>query len=423
MKYVDGKIEWADESDDDEDDEEIENDEPFETATHLMPRLLVDKAVIAARQKHFHFSEELFENALDLDCTDPYVVLTAIEEYFEPREQWDEIIYYFGQLPIIDPNREFVNEARSLRQSILETIMDTEATNEQIYELYHVADNSNLDYYNMDDETDMIPDTDYYGRDVHTHSNVNDGFDRFGYNHRDFFDPNATQFEIGESKRGVESVSAAEFYAGIPNSLREEYMNLNWFEIPVMKEWLKDIPSNPSSVNWESMRDGNGVLQIPCDEVLTKEGNVKVSLEDVEKIHDLLAEEFEGVKEFSEEPKHADDVKTQSQLIREYKKSEGNEQNRWHNLMEGLEFPTDKRDFTMMPLLNESLKRFEVEEEEEEWNVCTTNKSLTMHYKLSLLLNSQNHSSISSDLQNHQQFLLSSLSIAQQYHKQSHQPQ
>lgn len=260
MKYVDGKIEWADESDDDDDDEEIENDEPFETATHLMPRLLVDKAVIAARQKHFHFSEELFENALDLDCTDPYVVLTAIEEYFEPREQWDEIIYYFGQLPIIDPNREFVNEARSLRQSILETIMDTEATNEQIYELYHVADNSNLDYYNMDDETDMIPDTDYYGRDVHTHSNVNDGFDRFGYNHRDFFDPNATQFEIGESKRGVESVSAAEFYAGIPNSLREEYMNLNWFEIPVMKEWLKDIPSNPSSVNWESMRDGNGVL-------------------------------------------------------------------------------------------------------------------------------------------------------------------
>lgn len=103
---------------------------------------------------------------------------------------------------------------------------------------------------------------------------------------------------------------------------------------------------------------------------------MKVSLEDVEKIHDLLAEEFEGVKEFSEEPKHADDVKTQSQLIREYKKSEGNEQNRWHNLMEGLEFPTDKRDFTMMPLLNESLKRFEVEEEEEEWNVCTTNNHL-----------------------------------------------
>ena len=115
VEVVDGRLEWAEDADEEVDEEEAgedssddedDDDEPYETATHMMPRLLVDKAVLAARQKQFNYSEELFENALELDCADPYVVLTAIEEYFEPHEQWDQIIFYFRQLPLIDRIRE-----------------------------------------------------------------------------------------------------------------------------------------------------------------------------------------------------------------------------------------------------------------------------------------------------------------------------
>ena len=375
VEVVDGRLEWAEDADEEVDEEEAgedssddedDDDEPYETATHMMPRLLVDKAVLAARQKQFNYSEELFENALELDCADPYVVLTAIEEYFEPHEQWDQIIFYFRQLPLIDPNREFVNEARSLRQSILETIMDSEASNQQIYDLYHLSDDSNLEYYGRNEDLELLPDTDYFGRDVHTHSDVNDGFDRFGYNHRLFTDPAATQFTVGEpAKRGIESLSAAEFYPGIPNSLREDYMDLNWFEVPVMKEWMKEIPTGGASVDWESMRDKNGNLKIAQDQVLTKEGKLKVTLENVQKLHDLLEEEYEGVGDLASEPEHADDAKSQSILIREYKTNPV-ERNRWHQLEEDIEYPVDKQDFAFMSLLNESLKQFKEGEEEEE---------------------------------------------------------
>ena len=264
----------------------------------------------------------------------------AIKIWEWSEEQWDQIIFYFRQLPLIDPNREFVNEARSLRQSILETIMDSEASNQQIYDLYHLSDDSNLEYYGRNEDLELLPDTDYFGRDVHTHSDVNDGFDRFGYNHRLFTDPAATQFTVGEpAKRGIESLSAAEFYPGIPNSLREDYMDLNWFEVPVMKEWMKEIPTGGASVDWESMRDKNGNLKIAQDQVLTKEGKLKVTLENVQKLHDLLEEEYEGVGDLASEPEHADDAKSQSMLIREYKTN-----------------------------LNESLKQFKEEEEEEEGN-------------------------------------------------------
>ena len=290
----------------------------------------------------------------------------AIKIWEWSEEQWDQIIFYFRQLPLIDPNREFVNEARSLRQSILETIMDSEASNQQIYDLYHLSDDSNLEYYGRNEDLELLPDTDYFGRDVHTHSDVNDGFDRFGYNHRLFTDPAATQFTVGEpAKRGIESLSAAEFYPGIPNSLREDYMDLNWFEVPVMKEWMKEIPTGGASVDWESMRDKNGNLKIAQDQVLTKEGKLKVTLENVQKLHDLLEEEYEGVGDLASEPEHADDAKSQSMLIREYKTNPV-ERNRWHQLEEDIEYPVDKQDFAFMSLLNESLKQFKEGEEEEE---------------------------------------------------------
>ena len=84
---------------------------------------------LETRQQHFTAAERLFENALELDPADPYIILTAIEEYYEPSEQWDKIIFLFSILPQVDPNHEFMAEARSLRQSILETIQNTEATN------------------------------------------------------------------------------------------------------------------------------------------------------------------------------------------------------------------------------------------------------------------------------------------------------
>ena len=243
--------------------------------------------------------------------------------------------------------------------------MDSEASNQQIYDLYHLSDDSNLEYYGRNEDLELLPDTDYFGRDVHTHSDVNDGFDRFGYNHRLFTDPAATQFTVGEpAKRGIESLSAAEFYAGIPNSLREDYMDLNWFEVPVMKEWMKEIPTGGASVDWESMRDKNGNLRIAQDQVLTKEGKLKVTLENVQKLHDLLEEEYEGVGDLAGEPEHADEAKSQSVLIREYKTNPV-ERNRWHQLEEDIEYPVDKQDYAFMSLLNESLKQFKEGEEED----------------------------------------------------------
>ena len=142
-------------------------------------------------------------------------------------------------------------------------------------------------------------------------------------------------------------------------------MDLNWFEVPVMKEWMKEIPTGGAAVDWQSMRDKNGKLKIAQDQVLTKEGKLKVSLENVQKLHDLLGEEFEGVGDLAGEPEHADDAKSQNMLIREYKKNPV-ERNRWHQLEEDIEYPADKQDFAFMSLLNETLKRFKEGEEEGE---------------------------------------------------------
>ena len=51
---------------------------------------------LETRQQHFTAAERLFENALELDPADPYIILTAIEEYYEPSEQWDKIIFLFS---------------------------------------------------------------------------------------------------------------------------------------------------------------------------------------------------------------------------------------------------------------------------------------------------------------------------------------
>ena len=68
VDVVDGRLEWAEDADEEVDEEEAgedssddedDDDEPYETATHMMPRLLVDKAVLAARQKQFNYSSKM----------------------------------------------------------------------------------------------------------------------------------------------------------------------------------------------------------------------------------------------------------------------------------------------------------------------------------------------------------------------------
>ena len=211
--------------------------------------------------QQFDFAERLFENALELDPSDPYIILNAIEEYYEPSEQWDKIIYLFSILPVVDPNHEFMAEARSLRQSILETIQETEATNQQIYDLYHLPD-----YSSPAERQEM---TDYFGRDIHQHSPVNDGFNRYGYQHAKQIDreneDKLQQFNFNVDDRlNVEKIPVASFYQNIPENLLESYSNTNWYELPIMKEWMNVIPNEQAgeSMDWKSMRNEKGDLEL-----------------------------------------------------------------------------------------------------------------------------------------------------------------
>lgn len=318
---------------------------------------------LASRMQQFDFAERLFENALELDPSDPYIILNAIEEYYEPSEQWDKIIFLFSLLPIVDPNHEFMEEARSLRQSILETIQETEATNKQIYDLYHIPDNSN-----PMQRHEFI---DYFGRDLHQHSNLNDGFDTYGYQHMKQVDreheKELTQFNNQyDNKMNLESIPVGLFYNKLPESLAENYSNTNWYELPIMKEWMKTLPNETANetTDWNAMRDDKGELHIPYSNVFDNHNTIKISMKDLESLRALLAKEYtsvsEAVKEGMRDQEHAFEIKTQEQLIKEIRKNLGESYFDWSFIDNNLQFPVEKEDFALSSLLNDSLKRMSV---------------------------------------------------------------
>ena len=327
--------------------------------------------------KHFEYAQQLFENALELDAADPYVLLTAVEELYDPTQQFDRIIEVFRMLPIIDPNREFALEARSLRQNILETILESEATNKQIYDLYHVQDDSNRDYYaryedGWNDET-----TDYFGRSVHTHASVNDGFDTFGYDHRrhvEADDAALKPFLIGEMPaETMEGMRAVDFYKYMPAALTENYNNYAWYEIPLMKEWLvkkDEEPKGVPAVDWNAMRDATGALKVPASAVFDEKHNLKVSLSDLGALREALAGEYEmmprELKEGLEDREGVMEMKTQDQLVKEIRKNWGDAYSEWNDVSTEIHFPSDKEDFATSYLMNDALVRFSNGEEGEE---------------------------------------------------------
>ena len=334
---------------------------------------------IAARTRHFEYAQQLFDNALELDAADPYILLTAVEELYVPTAQYDRVIECFRQLPIIDPNREFALEARSIRQNILKTIMESEATNKQIYDLYHVADDSNRDYFGRFEDGWDEDTTDYYGRSLHTHSSLNDGFDTFGYDHRKHVEKEEEAlkpFLIGElPARTMDSVRAVDFYPNMPEALWENYNNYGWFEIPLMKEWLvKGEEAKETHQDWNAMRDADGSLKVPYSAVFDEKGGLKVGLNDLASLREALASEYEmmprEMKEGLEDREGAYDMKTQDQLVKEIRKNWGDAYSDWSNVSSEIHFPSDKEDFATSHLMNDALTRFvnpeSVEEEGEE---------------------------------------------------------
>ena len=316
---------------------------------------------MANRMQQFDFAERLFENALELDPSDPYIILNAIEEYYEPSEQWDKIIYLFSILPVVDPNHEFMAEARSLRQSILETIQETEATNQQIYDLYHIPD-----YSSPMEKGELV---DYFGRDIHQHSPINDGFNRYGYQHAKLIDREndhkLKQFNFNVDDRlNVEKIPVASFYKNIPENLLENYSNTNWYELPIMKEWMEKVPNEHAgeSIDWKSMRNDKGNLEVPYSAVFDKHDSIKVSMKDLENLRVLLAKEYTTVptamKEGMKDQEHAYEMKTQEQLIKEIRKNIGEAYFDWSFIDNDLQFPVEKEDFALSHLLNDSLKRY-----------------------------------------------------------------
>lgn len=332
---------------------------------------------IAARRRHFDYAEELLENALALDPADPYLYLTAAEELYERQQRWDDIIHVFRLLPEIDPAREFAMVARSLRQSMLETIIDSDATNAQIYALYHVSDATARHYEN---ELDALPDDDYYGRDRFARSDVNDGFDTFGYQHMNDFDRSGDEElrrflpspEQMPAKEPLETMTALTFYPTLPEALTESYTNYNWYEVPLMKEWLGETPKNDGAtvIDWNAMRDAQGRMCVPNEKVFDEKGHLKVSLEQLQTLHDALAKEYRTmpaeVREGEKAQEHLYELKGQDQLVREVRKKLGNKFFDFSEFDPELKFPTERDDVLMSHLLRQTMRNEGEEETEEE---------------------------------------------------------
>lgn len=303
-----------------------------------------------------------------------------MEELYEPQQRWNEIIHVFRLLPEIDPMREFAMEARSLRQCLLETIIDSDATNAQIYALYHVRDGSNRHNDAMSTTSTRgssfqdDPDDDYYGRALLNVNaeHVNDGWDTFGYDHykhvdhkhdeeiRDFLLPGYKQHP------DLEDVRALEFYPKLPDTLRETYCNYNWYEIPLMKEWLPELPATSptgeETIDWNALRTETGRLEVPHERVFDKEGKFQVTLKQLESLHDLLANEYEtlpaDLREGEKQQAHCYELKSQEQLLRDVRKLQGNKFFDFTEVDSDLKFPSEREDVVMSRLLRESMRVF-----------------------------------------------------------------
>ena len=317
------------------------------------------------------------ENAIALDPADPYLYLTAAEEVYERQQRWDDIIHVFRLLPEIDPSREFAMVARSLRQSMLETIIDSDATNAQIYALYHVSDASSR---HSDNDLDSLLEDDYYGRDRFAHSEMNDGFDTFGYKHMNDFDRSSDSElrcflpnpEAMPEKEPLEEMTALDFYPTLPEALTESYTNYNWYEVPLMKEWLGEVPKSDGSsvIDWNAMRDREGLMKVPHEKVFDEKGHLKVSLEQLQTLHDALAKEYRTmpavVREGEKEQEHLYELKGQDQLVREVRKKLGNKFFDFSDFDPELKFPTERDDVLVSHLLRQTMQREEEGETEEE---------------------------------------------------------
>ena len=313
-----------------------------------------------------------------MDPTDPYLYLVAAEELYERQNRWNDIIHVFRLLPEIDPTREFALQARSLRQNMLQTIMESEATNDQIYALYHIQDGSGRYHEGQD----TVYEDDYYGRDIFSLEEVNDGWNRFGYDHKDHFDDSDEKqkeleiFWTGNEKpkkgENLEAIRALEFYPSLPVSLKEYYCNYNWYEIPLMKEWLPGVSSTQSSslMDWNTLRDAKGILHVPYEQVFDAEGQIKIPMKDLETLHDVLSKEYQTVsdqvREGEKNQTHMYELKSMDQLVREVRKNLGDTYFDFSSFDPDLKFPIEREDIMTSSLLNDSMQRVARSESEGE---------------------------------------------------------
>ena len=173
-------------------------------------------------------------------------------------------------------------------------------------------------------------------------------------------------------KEPLEEMTALAFYPTLPETLTEAYTNYNWYEVPLMKEWLGEAPKgeNATVIDWNAMRDGEGLMKVPHEKVFDEKGHLKVSLEQLQTLHDALAKEYRTmpteVREGEKEQEHLYELKGQDQLAREVRKKLGNKFFDFSEIDPELKFPTERDDVLMSHLLRQTMQREEEAETEEE---------------------------------------------------------
>ena len=140
--------------------------------------------------------------------------------------------------------------------------------------------------------------------------------------------------------------------------------NTNWYELPIMKEWMSTIPNETTeaTVDWNTMRNEKGNLQVPYSSVYDENNKIKVSMKDLESLRSLLAKEYTGiptaVKEGMKDQEHVNEMKTQEQLMKEIRKNIGDSYFNWSFIDKDLRFPVEREDIALSHLLNDSFKRY-----------------------------------------------------------------
>ena len=85
-------------------------------------------------------------------------------------------------------------------------------------------------------------------------------------------------------------------------------------------------------------------------------------MKDLESLRSLLAKEYTGipnaVKEGMKDQEHANEMKTQEQLMKEIRKNIGDSYFDWSFIDKDLRFPVEREDIALSHLLNDSFKRY-----------------------------------------------------------------